>query len=39
MEADGFTILDSFLTGQAGRGCQTQIHSSGGSGNTGFTHL
>lgn len=38
MEVDGFTILDLFLTWQEGMGCQTQIHSSGGSGNIGFTY-
>lgn len=38
MEGDGFTILDLFLTWQEGMGCQTQIHSSGGSGNIGFTY-
>lgn len=38
MEVDGFTILDLFLTGQEGMGCQTQIHSSGGSGNTDFIY-
>lgn len=38
MEVDEFTILDLFSTGQEEMGCQTQIHSSGGSGNIGFTY-
>lgn len=40
MEVDGLTILDLFLTGWwAGiKGCQTQLHSSDGSRNTGFTY-
>lgn len=35
MEANGFVVLDLFLTRWGG--CETQIHSSGVSGNTGFT--
>lgn len=40
MEVDGLTILHLFLTGWwAGiRGCQTQLHSSDDSRNTGFTY-
>lgn len=38
MEVGGFIILDLFLTWQEGMGGQTQIHSSGGSGNAGFTY-
>lgn len=36
MEADGFIILDLFLA-RWGE-CETQLHSSGGSGNIGFTY-